>query len=633
MGLVSKEFEEKSKAKVARKEAAANAYYSELNKHKAEVKEERKQEREQAKRNLLKETGGLTLEQWQANQRLAKANKRLSRFKEEREFAKIDRMYLANEVLGYDFREETHRELFDLYPPFIEGVPWQFTQRDVLVLWARGHFKTTAAMVVLVIQAILIYPDIRVLIMQGNIKNTQGRLKEIASHFLGTAQGSRLVEIFPEFCRIDPDSDEPVKRNEIQLTKDSFTTPARQRKQLSQATVTVASPRTIKTGQHFDLGIFDDLVNDQNYRSPVLRKRVQEDFDMCFPLIDPGCPRFVSGTRYAFGDLYDVIVERTRRAPAGNYKAEWVASVTTAWKDDNEQAGIPRFPQYIGRDGNSHGFTPEILWQIKRDSPSVYASQYLNEPMLESQQIITEADMNAATIVPHTAPPLSAPVLFIDLAAEGDTEPDDSVIVIGKTDGQGIIYAVGGAGEQWNIPQLGAQVIKYALEVRPSKILIEKTASAKYFVEYLRMAVRDMGLNLPLDYIEVDNRKGAKATRVKAYAGHVKSGRLKFFVGLSYWDKLVKQTIRFQSNMKHAHDDYPDTMALMCNVFAVRYLNIAPKSIYAGPHDVIDVDEQGVVKRQKDMIHILGQEPMLPVPQKMPEEIITDQQTMGGDFA
>lgn len=556
------------------------------------------------------------------------------KYGEERERAKSDRLYLANEILGYDFSPETHHLLFDQYPPFIAGHPWQFEQRDVLVLWARGHFKTTAVMVVLVIQAILVFPDIAILIMQGNIKNTQERLKEIASHFLGNAQGSRLLEIFPEFCRAPKRGKGPpgpVTAKDLQLTKNSFVTPARQRLQIPQATVTVASPKTIKTGQHFKLGIFDDLVNDQNYRSRAQLRKVQEDFDMCFPLIDPGCPRFVSGTRYAFGDLYDVIVERTKRV-AGASHADWRVSITTAWKDDDEMAGVPRFPQYIGKDGNPHGFTPEILWQVKRDSPGIYASQYLNKPMLESQQILTEEDMEAATVLPHQLPALSSSVLFIDLAAEGDTEPDDSVIIEGKTDAQGTMYAVGGEGGKWNIPQLGAAVIKYALKVRPAKILIEETASAKYFVEYLRMAVRDLGLNLPLDYIKMDNRKDAKATRIKTYAGHVKGGRLKFVVGLSYWAKLVKQSIQFQPNMKHAHDDYPDTMALMCSVYAVRYLNIAPKQINAGPHDVYDVDEAGVIRRQKDMIQVFGQEPMLPV-RPQPEEIVTDQQTMGADFA
>src|SRR5882672_10226435 len=193
--------------------------------------------------------------------KIRKQARLLEKYGEERERARTDRIFLANEILGYDFSPETHQELFDQYPPFIAGQPWQFVERDVLVLWARGHFKTTAVMVVLVIQAILVFPDIAILIMQGNIKNTQERLKEIASHFLGTAQGSRLLEIFPDFCRApkkEKGAPGPVRPKDLQLTKNSFVTPARERLQIPQATVTVASPKTIKTGQHFKLGIFDD---------------------------------------------------------------------------------------------------------------------------------------------------------------------------------------------------------------------------------------------------------------------------------------------------------------------------------------------------------------------------------------
>jgi len=530
--------------------------------------------------------------------------------------AKTDRLYLANDILGYDFSPETHAELFEQYPEFKENEPWaqQFPKRDVMILWPRGHFKTTAAMVVVAIQAILVFPDIRILIMQGSQKTTRERLAEVASHFLGTAHKSKLTQFFPEYCGIwsDTAKDYKITRKNLQLTKDSFVTPARQRKQLAQATMTVASPKTVKTGQHFDLGIFDDLVNDQNYRSKTLLKNVQEDFDMCFPLIDPGCPRFVSGTRYAFGDLYEVIIKRSRDEQ-GKDRGEWAISIKTCWKDD----GSVRFPRTIGNDGNAHGFTAEILNQILRDNPGVFASQYLNQPMLESQQILTEDDMLRATIIPALAPPLSPACLFIDLAAEGDTEPDDSVVIIGKTDGKGVMYAVGGNGGKWTIPQLASNVISYALQCRPLKILIEETASAKYFVEYMRLECRDKGINLPLDYIKVNNQKDAKMIRIKAMAGHVKNGRLKFFVGLKYWDKLVEQSTKYTGS-KHQHDDYPDTMALMCNVFASKYLSIPPAMIPSTAHPVVQILDRDVALTTLDA---------------MGKEYLTQNETMGEEFA
>lgn len=529
--------------------------------------------------------------------------------------AKTDRMFLANTVLGYDFAPDTHADLFAQYPEFREGEPWasQFPMRDVMVLWARGHFKTTAVMVVILIQAILVFPDIRILIMQGNYKNTSQRLREIVSHFVGTAHGSILTKLFPEFCGIrDSHGVWQSTRKNLRASNWEFTTPARERKQLAQATVTVVSPKTIKTGQHFDLGIFDDLVNDQNYRSRALLRRVQEDFDMCFPLVDPGCPRFVSGTRYAFGDLYEVIIRRSRNEQ-GEDRKEWKISVKTCW---NDEGGV-LFPQFVGKDGNSHGFTVDLLRQIMRDNPGMFASQYLNRPMLESQQILTEEDMNKATLASDRAPALGPAVLFIDLAAEGDTEPDDSVVVIGKTDAVGKMYAVGGNGGKWTIPQLANNVIVYALQCRPVKILIEETASAKYFVEYVRMVCRDKGISLPLDYIKVDNQKNAKQTRIRAWAGHVKNGRFFFFIGIPYWDRLVKQSTEF-TGAKHQHDDYPDTMALMMTSFSGKYLSSPPPAIPVQAHDIIAILERDVAMMSM---------------QELANKELPQAETMGSEFA
>jgi hypothetical protein len=121
----------------------------------------------------------------------------------DRERARNRPHVFGGEVLGYDFTVETHQELFDSYPAFkeVDVQPWaeQFTDGDVLILWPRGHFKSTAV-VVLAVQAILCNPDIRILLMQGTIKVTKGLLAEIRSHFDGSHSRSKLSKLFPEFC-------------------------------------------------------------------------------------------------------------------------------------------------------------------------------------------------------------------------------------------------------------------------------------------------------------------------------------------------------------------------------------------------------------------------------------------------
>jgi predicted phage terminase large subunit-like protein len=483
---------------------------------------------------------------------------------EERARCKKDRLYLAD-ILGYDFTKETHEELFNQYPAFIEGKPWadQFPKRDVLILWPRGHYKTTAVVVV-VIQAILNNPDIRILLMQGSVKVTKTLLKQISSHFEGTATNSRFKELFPEFCGVKVDGEWKFGKKVLGLTADQFTTPARIKKQLAQATITVASPRSIKTGQHFDLGIFDDLVNDSNYRNPTQLTKIEEDFDMARPLIDPGCPRFVSGTRYAFGDLYENIIRKD--------KGEWVISIKTCWKDGTTD--VPRFPQHKTKDSRVVGFTKEGLLQIMRDTPDVFASQYLNYPVLRSNQSLNEEILLAAVVAEKDTPALSQPVLFIDLAAEG-IHPDDSVIVAGKVDNVGRMYVTDIRGSQFTVSQLAINVIDMIVKHRPIKVMVEKTSSAMYFTAYLQTVMRDKNVRCTIDYIKVDNRDDAKNIRVQAMAGHVKNKRLFFFPALPCWDKFIEQASMFPKG-RYGHDDYPDTIALMCQSFSASYVGLAP---------------------------------------------------------
>lgn len=515
----------------------------------------------------------------------------------ERAKARSDRMYLACEVLGYDFTADTHQELFDQYPAFRDDKVWaeQFTKGDVLILWPRGHFKSTAV-VVLAIQAILCNPDIRILLMQGTIKVTKNLLKEIASHFDGTHSRSKLNELFPEFCG---------NKKELQLSSDRFTTLARVRKQLQQATCTVASPKSIKTGQHYDLGFFDDLVNDGNYRNPLLLDKVEEDFNMARPLVDPGCPRFVSGTRYAFGDLYENIIRRN--------KGEWTISVKTCWKDADGK--VPRFPQYKTKDGRLVGLTREMLMQIASDSPGIFASQYLNYPIASSQQVLPEHVLLGAVIASADAPALSQAILFIDLASEGEN-PDDSVCIAGKVDNVGRMYLVDGVGDKWPVASLAVAVINMILKHRPLKVMVEKTASAIYFAEYLKVVCKDKGIQVPLEYIKVDNKPDAKNKRVEALAGHVKNKRFFFFAGIPCWEKFVEQAKQFPKG-RHGHDDWPDTAGLMAQVLSVKYVGVA------NHHSL----------SRNPMIDLLARDPVMQGIDNLGQEYSHSQGDCGAEFA
>ncbi len=499
---------------------------------------------------------------------------------DEREKCRADKQYLS-EVMGYDFVESVHRELWNQFPKYDPTQPWAFQSeiKKRLILWSRGHFKTTAV-VVEIVQIILNFPDIRILILQGSKSVTRILLHEIKCHFTGQNTNSRIKELFPEFC-----ADELGNANE-------FVVPARKNKGLAQSTVTVASPRSVKTGQHYDIGFFDDLVNDQNYRSPKLLKKVKEDFMMCLPLIDPPHYAVLTGTRYSFGDLYEEVIRWN--------KGEWTVSQKTCWLNDDEEACVPRFPQQIAKNKPSKiiGFTREGLLLMQENDPEMFGGQYMNRPIQHGGQSFTKSMLDNALILPADAPGLSPAHFFIDLAGTDNDKSDDSCIIVGKHDTLMTQYVVDVRGDKWLVPAMAQNIIEMALIHRPHRIWFEKTNNSASFVEYLKLVAKYQNIYLPIDYIKVNNRADAKYIRIGSLPGLLKHKKLKFFVGLAKWEKIVEQFLRFPAG-KNKHDDYPDTIALMAQVFGGETLNTPVRKVHSNP--II----QMIAQRENDLAHVM----------------------------
>ena len=151
------------------------------------------------------------------------------------------------------------------------------------------------------------------------------------------------------------------------------------------------------------------------------------------------------------------------------------------------------------------------------------------------------------------------------------------MILCGKLDHLGNIYLVDGRGDKWVPHALAMNIIEMALVHRPIRIMFEKTASCIYFTEFLKVAARDKGVQLPIDYIKVNNQKDAKHIRITALDGHMRTKRLRFLPNLPCWHKMVQQFEEFPRS-RHHHDDYIDTVALMCQHYAAAVLPVKPLS-------------------------------------------------------
>lgn len=472
---------------------------------------------------------------------------------EARQLCKTDRMYLGK-VLGYDFQEDVHPDLFA-----------DLSNTDKfyrLILWPRGHYKTSAV-VVQVVATILNDPDTRILVMQATLKLTKGWVKEIASHFDGSNSKSRLLQLFPEFA--------VTTRN-----ADGFTVAARTRKHLKEYTVTAASPKAVNTGQHYTRAFFDDLVNPLNYKSADLQDELEKQFNHYQPLIDPGGFVTVTGTRYSFADLYQRIINRNR--------GEWIISVRKCYKADGSllfpARPIPGRPDPIG-------FTKERLEQERSNDPETFSAQWLNEILIGSVQKFPEQlILGAVRDSKHPEYPAGrSTYFFVDLAEGQRAESDDSVIAIARPDVLGRTWVLDCIGDKWSTHKLATVILQQAVIHRPACIWIEKQPGATFFKDYLEVTAREHNISIRVELEPGGRQKNAKLLRIGTLETFLRSKRLFLCAGIKDFDKLLEEFTQFP---KGRHDDRPDCIALLVGKLAQSHFPQATRPFVNGNDFVIN---------------------------------------------
>jgi predicted phage terminase large subunit-like protein len=461
---------------------------------------------------------------------------------EQRERCKTDPFFLSG-VLGYDFQPDVHAGMFDflLRPDPSKPLRELSEIKNRLLLWSRGHYKTSAV-VVNIVQLILTYPDIRILLMQGNLKMTKGLLAEVKSHFTGQNPKSLLPKMFPEFCA-------PKLGSQLE-----FCVPARVRKHLKEATVTAASPKAISTGQHYDAFFADDLVHANNFRNIEQLDKLEIEFSHFVPLIDPGYYTTVTGTRYHHADIYGRIIRRNQ--------GDWAVSVKSCFRPD----GSLLFPQRTAKDGRVIGFTPELLKQIQSDDPEMFSAQYLNQIIPAKTQLFPEALMLSSVRASKDPEfPATSPTIFtVDLASSKRAHADHSVIAAGKGSPAGI-WVTDCVGGTYSPTELVIVLLQQVLKHRPVMVLIENCPGAQTFVDFARAMARERGINLPIQVMGAKNHKDAKYLRIAALESRFKNKQLFLVAGIPDFQRLLDEFTQFP---KGEHDDRPDAIGMLVEHFS-----------------------------------------------------------------
>ena len=510
--------------------------------------------------------------------------------------ARTDPIWLGNTLMGLNLSEDPHR----VFSYFLEKSHAPDV-RKLLMLAPRGTAKTHFMRAD---QAMYLLgnPNGRVVLLSGGENVAVPMLEALKRAFSHPCE--EMMRLFPEYV-LKSKLNKSSKQWEDVLVTDwgnqhSFTVPCRTDLSLPEASLTLATQESISSGIHADRIYVDDLQNNANSKTePALKKTFQSYLDV-LPLLMPSGTLIVSGTRYAVGDAYDQIMQR-----AEGERSQWRFLVedcfctscltchnpesfhdksinileppglihATRWNSGYECPGFksddivrPFCPVIACRNG-TYGHTMEFLAESKREDAAFFACQYLNAPELieAKDNPFTEAVIAGSTIFTQEqlalkCPPTAPKFVMVDLAYSTGLRSDSTVILIfSKWLGQLFIW--GCVAGKWDASQRIVNLLAGLRNIRPTRMWIENNIGADSTVLLLKAAATAEELMVcPVELLDADNHKDAKAIRIQECHHLMTAHRLWLASWMPSYDMLRAQLLRTKE--AQGHDDMADCMAL-----------------------------------------------------------------------
>lgn len=172
---------------------------------------------------------------------------------------------------------------------------YQESHDEALFLMFRGGWKTTILTISRTLYEIVRNRDVRILIAAESSDQSQTFLRTIRQHL---ESNEDLIRIFGDF------KDSKLKWTEKEIVVSGRT------QSYKESTVTTCGLNSPVVSKHFDIIICDDLVTEDNARTPGQRERVKIFYYKTLePTLEPDGKRWVVGTRYHHLDLYGHLIE------------------------------------------------------------------------------------------------------------------------------------------------------------------------------------------------------------------------------------------------------------------------------------------------------------------------------------
>lgn len=405
-----------------------------------------------------------------------------------------------------------------------------------LLLLPRAHLKSTLITIGYSLLRIAENPSVRILIGNATYDMATSFLTQIKKHI-------QYNETFKYYYG-------DLFTNADKWSENMITIPKKNPFQKKEATVTAYGMGGNLVSQHYDLIIGDDLVNRDFITSKEQIEKTILFYKDALDLLEPTGKFIIIGTRWADGDLYGWIMDKTN--PEEIYK-DFEIMIKRAYEgnlDTGENLSI-LFPQK---------FTPQHLKDLKRNKgPIEFSSQYMNEPLpQESAKFkmdwikgVLEDELRVRELNYFTT---------VDPAIGQKKDSDNSAIVTIAVDQWNNWFVV-------NIVKghmLPNEIIKNIFwnndAYHPRRIGIELTAYQKSLQYALVDEMRRRNIFLPIVELKAER---SKEERILGLVPRYANGTIFHLTQCPFREELEEELVRFPIGK---HDDLIDALAYQLQI-------------------------------------------------------------------
>lgn len=410
-------------------------------------------------------------------------------------------------------------------------------QRRWLILFPRGHFKTSLLSMAYPIWRVIQNPDVRILLVHASSTMSTRWLRAIREKM----QSPLFMHFFGDLVPENPKGEgRRWTAGQIEV---------RRSQAHAEATITSIGLTSKVVGGHFDIQILDDVVEQQAARSPIVMEQALEFLKLADPLfVTPKKgERLVVGTFWS-GGFYESLIERPSYE-----KIVFGCYVDDRFREFVKRAGGEASELTDGEPVFPERFSKKDLEDMEADmGPVRFSHQMLNVPVADDMMRFRPEDVRyydwredtQECIAPDgSAYPTSGMyvTMCVDPATGESTSTDESAITVcGHHRESGKIFVLDEWGGKVLPGALIDKILTMAEKWKPTFVGIERASFQSTLRWFLTDEGKRRGQYVNVQLLDVGNR--SKVERIiDGLQPYVASGQVHFRKG--WHEALVRQML------------------------------------------------------------------------------------------